>query len=314
MWSRCISTGNVAAAAWATSCRSMVKIGILGLPERGRTVVVGDRGSAAGSSEVHRPSAGAPSSVNCREQTWRESGAPHTDNEQRLRIVIQTLIDLARARPSCFAAASRGMPMKKIAVACCFVLSLLSGRFVSAQLAPIADPEAYAVYAAVIPRAFNGTPLDHIALLDETRFNDCRGIVQAGEQWRPLLNDFRAQNATVRTFVPQMFDLGVPVEFVPLSTVLGILKAHGWAPGVRRGSWDSAYASFPAGRLITLSAVGFSPDRSFAMVTVAFNCGTSGERQTGADCGQGDTRVLQKQQDRWVPVTEQPRPGCGFIA
>jgi hypothetical protein len=172
----------------------------------------------------------------------------------------------------------------------------------------ITDPDAYAVYRAAF--ALPGftdfrNSIDGIALLDETRFEECAVNPNTPAEWLQLLSDFRAQNATARTYMPAMLDLGVPVELVPLATVTALLKSVGFGtPGIVRGGWGEAYDGFPQRTLLTFSAVGFNADKSLAMITVARDCGLSGEgrRIASGDCHRFNTFMMRREQGQWIPA------------
>jgi hypothetical protein len=171
----------------------------------------------------------------------------------------------------------------------------------------ITDPEVYAVYRAAfaLPGFANfRNSTEGVAVLDETRFDECAINAETPVEWIQLARDFRGQNATTRTYVPTMLDLGVPVQLVSLATVTALLKSVGFgAPGVIRGGWGEAYEGFPQRTLLTFSAVGFNADKSAAMITVSRDCGLSGEgrRIASGDCDRVNTFVMQRDQGRWNP-------------
>src|SRR6266446_5129567 len=67
----------------------------------------------------------------------------------------------------------------------------------------IDDPEAYAVYASVLPTRFSSddNDLTHVALLQETRAHmDC--LPEFGPEWNPVLESYKIENSRVRTLLP----------------------------------------------------------------------------------------------------------------
>lgn len=71
------------------------------------------------------------------------------------------------------------------------------------------------------------------------------------------------------------------------------------------------FARFPGGTLFTVSAVGFNPDKTRAMVLLQRDCFPSSDSQLpNQSCHEGSQLLVEKQDGRWVRA----RGGCGWIA
>ena len=179
----------------------------------------------------------------------------------------------------------------------------LAASQVDAQAADvIADPEAYVVYASILPTTFSSgdRDLSRIALLQETRGHlTCpRGTIEP--EWRSAWASYKRENARVRTFLPK-FDLGLPYVLVTLADVKALLVRAGNDGKRVRGGWSEAYTRFPNGKLLAFSAVGFNESKNRAVVTVQYNCGLSRvPLALEYDCDGGQHIPLAKQAGRWV--------------
>src|SRR5687768_16673885 len=74
----------------------------------------------------------------------------------------------------------------------------------------IDDPEAYAVYASVLPARFDSADNDltRMVLLQETHaMLQC--LPDAGPEWTAVVENYKTENARARTLQPG-FDLGLP--------------------------------------------------------------------------------------------------------
>jgi hypothetical protein len=167
----------------------------------------------------------------------------------------------------------------------------------------IDDPEAYRVYSAVLPIPFSSPekPADGFAILQETRSTKaCPPAETLPQEWRPVLESYAKENARVRVLLPG-FDVGLPYSLVSLADVKRLLLQAGNDGKTRRGGWPEAYAQFPNGNLLAVSAVGFDELKIRAMVVVQYNCGLSRDAQSlEHDCHGGRSLLLRQQQGRWM--------------
>ncbi len=176
------------------------------------------------------------------------------------------------------------------------------------------DPDAYAVYAAVLNRPFSSgdKPLSSFVLLEETRSqSNCQTSDRVCPEWNPIWKAYQQANAVVR-FLRSDGDLGLPYRLVPLATARELLLKAGYDGKRVQGGWSSAYASFPNNKLLAVSSVGFDPSKTRAIVAVQYNCGLSKESVIrDYDCHGGRHELLIKQERRWVSANI---PSCAWMA
>jgi hypothetical protein len=189
-------------------------------------------------------------------------------------------------------------------------MPILVGRFVIAtvtlvvaylptatplQLGPITDPEAYAVYAAVLPRMWGNVSKDPLLLQQETDVSiECRssGSQTNGEiGWEAVENSFKAENTRVR-LLRRMLPADIPYRLIPRAEIAAddarlALKYPGQT---QRRPESIEYAA--------VSAVGFNATKTKAIVYVHL-------RSNGA------VYWIEKRQGKWDPT---PRGGCAWIA
>jgi hypothetical protein len=162
------------------------------------------------------------------------------------------------------------------------IISSLATSAVMAQSAAesspaITDPEAYAVYATVLPRSV--LQEDHpepITIQLETFPGpaDCPRAALITDEWRAAVDDYLKQNAVAR-FIRPGFNLGKKYSLIPWADLRQMLTKEGYlspdAPETNapRGR---VFSRFPGGAVVVLSAVGFNPERTRAMVSVQRNC------------------------------------------
>jgi hypothetical protein len=202
------------------------------------------------------------------------------------------------------------------------VLDVIPGAdraFVLAQdLDVVEDVEAYAVYKAVLPIKFSSgdRELTHITLLQETRAGsmECPRDENIQPEWRSVVENYRSVNARVRR-IQAGRDLGVPYTLLTWAELTKMMRDAGYDLSKfsgRQSPGAEVFSRLKGARLVALSAVGFDPAKTRAMVTVQYNCFPS--MQPGVNtqlCHQGNQVMLEKQADRWVPSKV---GGCGWIA
>ena len=171
------------------------------------------------------------------------------------------------------------------------LLPTQSRRILAQASEVIDDPEVYAVYASVLPARFSSgdTDLTRVAVLQETRSHmNC--LPQFGQEWNPVVENYKQENARVRTLLPG-FNLGLPYTLV--------------APAILSSPDAQTYARYPNGKLLSLSAVGFDETKTRALVTVQYAC--------GFNCGGGWHILKQKDGGRWVQPKDNV-PTCTWIS
>lgn len=200
-------------------------------------------------------------------------------------------------------------------------LSAIPSRQVRPQASPVIDdPEAYAVYAAVVPRRSKSgeKALTNMAVLQETAgpmdcLADRDSVIRP--EWRSAVASYRKENGRVR-LIQTGFNLGVPYSVVTLAQLRKLMQDAGYSKLSPRSNapGSEVFVRFPGGRLIALSAVGFNADRTRAVVTVQYNYFPSLEPGTESPRSglEGRTLLMEKKDGRWVQL---PVPGgCTWIA
>jgi len=181
----------------------------------------------------------------------------------------------------------------------------------SGELRVVVDPDAYAVYSAILPQV---TMVKHMKATSYVISSDTRSLdmcLVPDEESSALMEDaissYIEQNAAPWRLLEQ-FTLALPYELCPLQTARGYKWAsllqfeqhHRKQSAVSRGEPDSSRTvtfeeRFPGALgYVTLSAVGFNKDKTVAVVGIRVGCGPM--------CGSSGFHVLQRQGDSWVPL------------
>ena len=194
---------------------------------------------------------------------------------------------------------------------------MMSGRALAQVGAVIDDPEAYAVYAAVVRVGFGprDKPLTKITLLKETRaYIPCPLDEAIQPLWRPVVESYQKENDRARVIQPG-FDLGVSYAVITSAELRELVPPPGsYLPkfSVSQSSGSQVFAGLPGGRLVVVSAVGFNEEKTRAMVSVRYDCTSPLEPgKSDADCYQGYQLMLEKREGRWVPADGQRQ--CTWI-
>lgn len=150
--------------------------------------------------------------------------------------------------------------------------------------------DAYAVYDSLLGNSSGGAAVPHgsIAIADHTAI--VKLCFDPATQLDPRLEaagkNFLEQNIRERTIAADDLTLGRKVELIS-STELDAIFSEGILQG-----WEKFRKSYPAVHgYVTLSAVGFNADKSFAVVYSAAHC--------GPNCGAGAFITLSKKDGFW---------------
>ena len=208
------------------------------------------------------------------------------------------------------------------ALAVFIVAAIPSGTARSQTSQIITDPEAYAVYASVVPEmsGIGGSPLTELALLQETRAgSDCVGQDRDKKlqpEWRPVVDSYRKENARAR-IIQGGFNLGVPYSIVTVAQLRQLMRDAGYSKHSppSNGLGLDVFARFPSGRLVAFSAVGFNAERTRAIVAMQYNCLPSWEpgTQSARVCYEGQHFALEKKGGHWN-IVHDAHVGCRWIA
>src|SRR5262249_17501172 len=145
------------------------------------------------------------------------------------------------------------------------VLLVISSTLVSQTTLPLAyeDSEAYRVYAAILPAewAVRSAKAKTLIIQSETTawFSMC---LRPEKEWEeivgPAIADYSAQNSHAWRLQP-MFSIDLPYRLIAADEIRGIFAGP--------LNWDGFYSRYPdSGGYIELSAVGFNPDKTVAVV------------------------------------------------
>ena len=192
------------------------------------------------------------------------------------------------------------------AVVAVFCMTALAGRArprthqdVPAATA-VEDPEAYAVYAAVLPAgpdAKRRQPTRYVVRRESVR------CTLTGEPedpaWRPVIANYATANAQLRV-LREGFSLGRPYTVVPQAEIeaLFVPVEQGWARFFERYAGVQGYDA--------MSAVGFDTAKTLAVVSVENHCHYL--------CGHGRTVFLRKTSGAWQPTAVPGVQGCEWVS
>jgi hypothetical protein len=169
---------------------------------------------------------------------------------------------------------------------------------------PIDDPEAYAVYASLLPASWpekvgRATRL----VFTEEAITDFRCLPHGGvfeTEWSRAFAGFKRATESPRTLLPG-FDLRIPYIVVPRAEIQAI-KASETDPMMF--GWANFYRRFPdSGGNMYFSPVGFDATKRHAIVFMGHTC--------GGLCGSEGFYFLQKTDGRWQRVRPYGVQACG---
>lgn len=169
------------------------------------------------------------------------------------------------------------------------------------------DPEAYRVYASLLPREWTVTAAHakRLVFRQETGTNwACMPSGGALEtDWRPVVDNFRSVNASVK-LLKAGFPMTPPYIVVSSATIEATFKTVADDPMF---GWSGFYKAYPdSGGYLVVSAVGFSADRTQAMVYMAHHCGSL--------CGGGMHHLLEKANGAWREAVVPVRSNCSWVS
>ena len=161
------------------------------------------------------------------------------------------------------------------------------------------DADAYEVYAAILPSEW---PLrvahaKQLVILSETKsFQMCLKPAESEARVGPAISNYLELNKKKWLLLPKLsFEL--PYQFLEAGKIEALTK---------QGRWDEYYHQYPdSGGVIQISAVGFNPDKTIAVVYMGHSC--------GALCGGGTFHVLEKIDGKWKPL-EWKGSSCAWAA
>jgi hypothetical protein len=151
---------------------------------------------------------------------------------------------------------------------------------------PYEDPEAYAVYAALLSSPNSGKPdVEQAVMAQRTLvFENC---YEPDEQWREMLSPVVENYKTINQQRWDLVDASIRFPHKLLSAdEMHALFSKGPKPG-----WKKFHGKYPQKALLSVSAVGFNPDKTVAMVAAESDCDSL--------CGSGGMSFLRKVDGVW---------------
>jgi len=191
----------------------------------------------------------------------------------------------------------RGLGHRRLAIALLACCATIVGRAQDGPPAPIDDPDAYAVYASLLPNEWTVTAAHakRLVFLRETdAYSRCMPKGPSLEtDWKTTVDAYRAANASVR-FVREGFPLGLPYVVATKAEIDAAFHDDSVKPGLGLG-WDGFYKRYPdSGGFLVVSAVGFNAEKTRAMAYIGHSCGSL--------CGGGTHHLLENVQGTWREV------------
>lgn len=179
----------------------------------------------------------------------------------------------------------------------------------------IQDPNAYAVYAALLTvRSRNTDSPGKINLLQETRparARTCADPERVPLDWEPVMQNFRDANRRTSLIKPAT-DLGVPYSLITPQMVQVIIATASKDTRINGPVFESGdrYRGL-TNTYMAVSAVGFNMEKTLALLYTEDRCSLA-DRDTGIiQCMRGDMIKWEKVSGAWQPA--KTGTGCGWI-
>ena len=167
---------------------------------------------------------------------------------------------------------------------------LLSQGVISSGKPPLSgDQEAYEVYSAILPSEWPLRVAHHKTLIIQKETKGYEMCLRPEKEWQekivPAISDYVRSNAKPSLLQPKI-NVEVPYQLIIADELRSVIQTAGWEGFSQRYS-DS-------GGWIELSAVGFNPNKTVAVVYMGHHCGML--------CGGGGFHVLEKKDGKWVAL------------
>jgi len=166
------------------------------------------------------------------------------------------------------------------------------------------DAEAYKVYSAILGQGGPQRKVGTRTLMIRTETEPYGMCISPDAESEKIVGtaiaDYKKQNGQ-KWLLQRRFDIGTPYEMVPSGEIDTIFKTEG-ADG-----WKTYYERHPnSGGWIELSAVGFNPSKTIAVVYASHSCGWL--------CGAGEFHILQKVDGKWTPLRLNGGTFCSWVS
>ena len=157
------------------------------------------------------------------------------------------------------------------------------------RLKPVTDPDAYAIYATLLPSIWRKRSDELILLVQETATDSCR-VSRLPKGWDGVQEDFNRQNRTARALQPVL----------PLGDYRLISRADIQADDARLeqeypGIWQRRPGSM---EFAAVSAVGFNAAKTKALVYIRLR-------------SSGQIHLMERRDGQWVASRGGVRCGWG---
>jgi hypothetical protein len=194
--------------------------------------------------------------------------------------------------------------MRMLAPAVMLVWSGCAVRAQDAPLRPVDDPEAYTVYASLLPNEWPVRIANAKTLVFQQETGTSRDCMPSGKpleaEWHPVVDNFRAENASVRIVRPG-FPLGRSYIVVPKADIEARLRESPKDP------WSVFYMRYPdSGGFMVVSAVGFNASKDRAMVYMSHSCNLL--------CGGGKYHLLENVDGAWHAANLPTVWNCAWVS
>jgi hypothetical protein len=167
---------------------------------------------------------------------------------------------------------------------------------------PYEDIDAYEVYSTVLSRAGEWQDSKSLLILQdippkEWPIGSPQGALQGDAEFTKrfdgIFKSFEQANRE-RSLLQYHFAVRKPYQIVSTSELDAAFNRP--APNAIKDGWEGFRQSFPDSKgYLILSAVGFSPDKTIALVYVDYRC--------GGLCGSSRYYILEKHDGHWVRST-----------
>lgn len=156
---------------------------------------------------------------------------------------------------------------------------------------PYEDTEAYQVYSAIIPPGWLVRIAKAKALVIQAETDaGFRMCLEPDAESKKIIGTAIADYLKVNKktwLIQKNIKLEMPYQIIDKEKVNSIFKNE---------SWNEFNNQYPDAKgFIKLSAVGYNPEKTVAVVYSGWRCGIR--------CGGGEYHVLQKKDGKWIPLT-----------
>ena len=172
---------------------------------------------------------------------------------------------------------------------------------------PLEDPEAYAVYAALLPNQWAVRHAKATILVFQQETGTYPQCLPSGPllntEWKPVVDSYRTENEHGRLLQPG-FPLGIPYMVVRRAEIKATFTT---VPNDPQFGWTGFYARYPNSKGYMVASVpGFDGNRRRAMVYMGHSCGPV--------CGGGTYHLLEKTDGSWREIRAAGITSCAWYS